>query len=260
MITGISAASLYPLETEKALVYLSDLGYKHFEIFINAFSELSKEYCNRLNALQREHGFQIRSVHPFTSALESMLLFERYDRRTEEGYKLYSEYMKAAERIGASILVLHGQRIGAGSLSDMEYYERYHKLFKIGQTLGITVAQENVRQFRSSSPEFIKGMRDALQDECAFVFDVKQAHMSNVDPLYMLDVMGDKVCHLHLSDHNAEKSCLLPGEGTFDFNALRHKLDSIGYTGAIFTEVYRSAVISDEHLLRARHTVETLFE
>jgi len=260
MITGISAASLYPLETEKALVHLSDLGYRHFEIFINAFSELSKEYCDCLNALQRERGFQIRSVHPFTSALESMLLFERYDRRTEEGFRLYTEYMKAAERIGASILVLHGQRLGAGSLSDMEYYERYHKLYRIGQTLGITVAQENVRQFRSSSPEFIKGMRDALQDECAFVFDVKQAHMSNIDPLSMLDAMGNRVCHLHLSDHNAEKSCMLPGEGSFDFAALRQKLNDIGYAGAVFTEVYRSAVISDEHLLRARHTVETLFE
>ena len=260
MITGISAASLYPLETEKALLHLSGLGYRHFEIFINAFSEISPEYCDRLNALQKEHGFHIRSVHPFTSALESMLLFERYDRRTEEGFGLYTEYMKAAKRIGASILVLHGQRLGAGSLSDMEYYERYHKLYRIGQTLGITVAQENVRQFRSSSPDFIKGMRDALHNECAFVFDVKQAHMSKVDPLSMLDVMGDRVCHLHLSDHTTEKSCLLPGEGSFDFTALRHKLDKIGYSGAVFTEVYRSAISNNEHLLQSRRTVESLFE
>lgn len=33
MRVGISAASLYPMETEKALCHLNDLGYTLFEIF-----------------------------------------------------------------------------------------------------------------------------------------------------------------------------------------------------------------------------------
>jgi len=259
MQTGISAASLYPMETEKALVHLSGLGYQVFEIFINAFGELTPEYCAQLNALQEEHGFRICSIHPFTSALESMLLFETYERRTEEGFALYQKYLEAAKRIGAEILVLHGQRIGAGSLTDAEYYARYHRLYRMGQEMGITVAQENVRQFRSSRPEFIKGMRDALGDECAFVLDVKQAHMSGVDPIDMLHCMGNRICHVHLSDHSEMQNCLLPGEGSFDFAALRRHLEEEGYNGIILTEVYRNAIRSDAALQRSKAFTEQQF-
>ena len=260
MKTGISAASLYPLETEKALLYFSELGYKNFEIFLNAFSEISSEYGKELNLLQKNNDFQILSVHPFTSALESMLLFERYDRRTEEGFALYRKYMEAACRIGAKILVLHGQRLGSGSLSDAEYYERYHKLYQIGQSLGITVAQENVRQFRSSSYSFISGMLEYLHNECAFVLDIKQAHMTGIDPLVMLEAMGNRICHVHLSDHNAEKTCMLPGNGTYDFIALRKALEDIDYSGAIITEVYRNAITDNDSLIRSREHVEAIFD
>ena len=67
----------------------------------------------------------------------------------------------------AKILVLHGQRLGAGSLSDREYCDHYRTLYRLGQSLGVTVAQENVRLFRSASPEFIAVMRRELGDECA---------------------------------------------------------------------------------------------
>ena len=260
MKTGISAASLYPLETEKALRYMSGLGFDLFEIFINAFSEMTQEYCEKLNFLKRELGFEIRSIHPFTSALESMLLFERYERRTEEGFALYRGYMETAKRLGAQIVVLHGQKIGSGSLSDKEYYERYHELYKMGQTVGITVAQENVRQFRSSETAFIRGMREHLSGECAFVLDIKQAKMSGVDPLDMLDAMGNRLCHVHLSDHAAEKSCLLPGEGGYDFHVLRKRLEAIHYTGAVITEVYCGAITDDAALIRAKNTVSAVFK
>lgn len=260
MKTGISAASLYPMETEKALRHMSGLGFGLFEIFVNAFSEMTAEYGEKLNTLKRELGFEIRSVHPFTSALESMLLFERYERRTEEGFALYRGYMEAAKRLGAQIVVLHGQKIGAGSLSDEEYYERYHTLYRMGQAVGITVAQENVRQFRSSETAFIRGMREYLSGECAFVLDIKQAKMSGVDPLDMLDAMGSGLCHVHLSDHTAEKSCLLPGEGNYDFRPLRERLETMRYSGAVITEVYRGAITDDAALIRAKNTVSAIFE
>ena len=169
-------------------------------------------------------------------------------------------YMEAAQRIGAEILVLHGQRIGSGSLTDEAYYERYHRLYKMGREMGITVAQENVRMFRSSKTEFIRGMRQYLHDECAFVLDVKQAHMSGLLPTEMLETMGERICHVHLSDHNAEKTCLLPGDGDYDFSVLREKLQGMNYSGAVITEVYRNAIESDEALIRAQAYVRGLFQ
>ena len=170
MRVGISAASLYPMETEKALCHLNDLGYTLFEIFFNAYCETKPDFCALLNSMRETRGFEIKSVHPFTSALESMLLFERYTRRFEEGLAFYKNYMEAARRIGAKILVLHGQRLGAGSLSDREYCDHYRTLYRLGQSLGVTVAQENVRLFRSASPEFIAVMRRELGDEWVVLF------------------------------------------------------------------------------------------
>lgn len=259
MQTGISAASLYPMETEKALVHLSGLGYTLFEIFFNSYYETTPEFCALLNRLQEEHGFHIESVHPFTSALESMLLFERYDRRTQEGMEFYKRYMEAAKRIGAHILVLHGQRIGSGALSDTEYYARYHALYRIGQTFGVTVAQENVRQFRSAKTEFIRGMRLALGDECAFVLDTKQALMSGIEPVEMCDAMGERLVHVHLSDHTDTESCLLPGEGTCDFYPLHDRLLSLGYTGSVITEVYRAAIRNDTALKDSLSCIKSIF-
>lgn len=40
--------------------------------------------------MQKENCFHIRSVHPFTSAPESMLLLENYKCRTEEGFVLFA--------------------------------------------------------------------------------------------------------------------------------------------------------------------------
>lgn len=259
METGISAASLYPLETEKALVRLSALGFSLFEIFCNSFYEFSPEYCAQLNALQQAHGFRIRSVHPFTSALESMLLFERYERRTQEGLELYRRYMEAAASIGASIVVLHGQRLHTGSLSDAEYFERYAMLYEIGQHFGVTVAQENVFLFRSSSSAFIRDMRRTLSTRCAFVLDTKQAALSGEDLCSMCSAMGEQLVHVHLSDRTAAHTCLLPGEGSCDFHALRNCLNALHYEGAVITEVYRNAIQSDEALVRARIFTETLF-
>lgn len=260
MHTGISAASLYPMETEKALIHLSGLGYSLFEVFFNSYYEISAEYGALLNRLQSEYGFRIKSVHPFTSSLESMLLFERYDRRTKEGMDFYKRYMEAAKRIGAEILVLHGQRLGTGSLSDAEYCARYVDLYRVGQALGITVAQENVRMFRSASPEFIRQMRRELGEECAFVLDTKQAVMSGIEPVEMCIAMGERLVHVHLSDHTETESCLLPGEGTYDFTPLRDALLAIHYPGDIITEVYRSAIRDDGSLKRALFFIKNIFE
>ena len=139
--------------------------------------------------------------------------------------------MEAARRIGAKLLVLHGQRLGAGSLSDREYCDHYRTLYRLGQSLGVTVAQENVRLFRSASPEFIAVMRRELGDECAFVLDTKQAVMSGYTPAALCRAMGERLVHVHLSDHTATESCLLPGAGSFDLRAFREELRAVGYTG-----------------------------
>ena len=90
MKTGISTACLYPLETEKSLELLLQLGFRLFEVFLNAEQELAPAFLKGLREKAKEYGAEFVSVHPYTSSSESLLLFGNYPRRTAEGFALYA--------------------------------------------------------------------------------------------------------------------------------------------------------------------------
>ena len=96
MNTGISTACLYPMETERALQTLLDLGYRRFEVFLNCMEELQPPFLRELKHRADAVGAEFVSVHPFTSAVESSLLFGDYPRRTKEAFDFYRRYFAAA--------------------------------------------------------------------------------------------------------------------------------------------------------------------
>ena len=53
-----------------------------------------------------------------------------------------------ARRLGAKILVIHGDRsFEKSGLNDREYYDRFGILSRIAREYGVTLAQENVNAF-----------------------------------------------------------------------------------------------------------------
>ena len=174
MKTGVSTACLYPLEPERSLDLLLKLGYRCFEVFPNCMEELSPAYLRDLKSRADAYGAEFVSLHPFTSAMESSLLFGDYPRRTREAFDFYRRYMAAAAYLGAKYVVIHGQPQGHGKLPDEGYWQRFGELYRIGYEEGAFPAQENVRQHRGAVPAFIAGMRQYLGEDCAFVLDVKQ--------------------------------------------------------------------------------------
>lgn len=237
--SGISTACLYPMETEEALALLLSLGYRRFEVFLNAFSELEKPFLAMLKELTEAQGATFCSVHPLTSPIESLLLFGNYPRRTEEGFRLYAKYAEAAAFLGGEYVVIHGQRRGAGFLTDREYWERFGELTRFSAGTGARPAQENVRDHKSCDPAFLRGMRDYLGEDAAFVLDVKQCRMSGFTVQETAAAMGDRLCHVHYSDCDEERPCLLPGAGNFDFSKFRLLLEELEFHGTVVTEVYR---------------------
>ena len=81
MEIGASTACFYPLETEKALKKVCDLGFKTAEVFMNSPSELEEGFVRELKAIANASGTEIVSVHPFSSFLESSCIFGDYKRR-----------------------------------------------------------------------------------------------------------------------------------------------------------------------------------
>ena len=183
-----------------------------------------------LKARADEYGAVFTSVHPFTSAMESSLLFGNYPRRTAEAFAFYRRYCEAASYLGGKYVVILASPwprgferpgvLGAVRAADPLYRDT-----------GARPAQENVRNMRASDPAFLRGMRAYLGEDCAFVLDVKQCRMMNHPVEEVARAMGDRLCHVHLSDCREGRPCLLPGAGAFDLAGFRALLEELHYQG-----------------------------
>ena len=246
---------------EKSFSTLLSMDFRLFEVFINTFSELKKDYVLELRKMAEEKGASVKSVHPFTSGYESFLLFTDYERRFFDGLEFYRHYFEACNLLGAQILVLHGKKEDKRShLPEELYFEQYLRLYELGQSYGVTVAQENVNLFLSDNPDFIRRMKRFCKDSIAFVIDIKQAVRGGTDPFALCEAMGDKIIHVHMNDNNADSDCLLPGFGTMDYRRFLSMLKDFHYSGDLITEVYRKSFGGLEELSTARKTVEDLLD
>ena len=247
MKIGVSTACLYPNLIEDSLRILGESGVNNTEIFLNTMSEMQPEFINELCLIKEEYGMNIASLHPFTSGYEGYMLFQNYSRRVRDCFDMYRRYFSVAARLGAKIFVLHGDKIG-GKLPVYDYCERFAKLSDVAEYEGVLLTQENVNLFRASDPDFIKQMIDNLGKKAAFTFDVKQCVRSGHSPWEIYDAMRGHIAHIHLSDHNENNDCLLPGKGEFDFAKLFRIALADGFDGSALVEVYSNAFIHNKEL------------
>ena len=242
MDIGVSTACFYPMETEKALAALVELGIRNVEIFFNADCELEGDIYEEIKRTVRENGMTVLSVHPYTSAIETMTLFGDYPRRLTAIMDVYNRYFEIMNDLGAKVFVLHGALKSAHFLKSPDgeklYLERYSMLHELGKKQGITVAQENVSYCKSGDPDFLRSMKQQLGDNCAFVLDVKQALRSGLDVFEVLNIMGDRLAHCHLSDNTPEQDCVPVGKGRLDFGRFTKELKKLNYSGSIILELY----------------------
>ena len=244
MNIGISTACFYPMETEKALAALAENNVKTVEIFFNADCELDGDIYREMADTVKENNMTVLSVHPYTSAIETMTLFGDYPRRLTAILDVYKRYFEIMNDLGAKIFVLHGALKSAHflKLPDGEklYLERYSMLHELGKRYGVTVAQENVSYCKSGDPDFLRSMKRQLGSDCAFVLDVKQALRSGLDVFEVLNIMGGRLVHCHLSDNTPEHDCVPVGKGRLDFGRFANELKKLDYSGGIILELYSS--------------------
>ena len=225
---GISTACLYPLETESALDRLLQLGFQRFEVFLNSFSELEEPYLRAQKRILRAAVQPSALFIPLPPVSKAFCFFSDYIRRFHDGQDLYKRYFEAAAELGASIVVLHGQKKVSKSLTEEQYFERYEKLYQLGQRYHIMLAQENVNLYRSESPDFIRRMRRQLGENCAFCFGYQAVLSSGSDPFAMASAMADRLVHVHLNDRDDREDCLLPGRGKVPYQRLFDQLQQMG--------------------------------
>jgi len=240
--TGISTACLYPMETEKALELLLKEGFRHFEIFFNTISEIEPMFVKRLKNLLDTYHATVKSIHPFTSGYEPYLIFTDYTRRFRDTLDFYERYFETAAKLGARLLVIHGDRkTPETGISNQEYFEKFGELSLRAEQYGVTAVQENVNMFRSQHPAFLEEMRVYLGERAKFVFDIKQAVRSGNNPSAVCRAMGKGLVHIHMNDNTPVNDCVLPGKGAMDYSTVLRILREIGYRGDFIIEVYRKS-------------------
>lgn len=238
MKAGISTASLYPQLLEDALRNLLDNGIKNTELFINTHSELDRSYIKELKNELDAHDAVCISLHPFTCPSEPMMLFSSYERRVDDMLDYYKYFFEAMNTLSADIFIFHGN-MNKSAVDNELYFERYLKLYELGHSFGITVAQENVERCQSRSLDFLKSMKSALKEKAFFVLDVKQAVRSGEDPVIIASELGDSIVHVHMSDHSSTSDCMIPGQGSFDMKSFFKVLKEHSFDGAVLIELYR---------------------
>lgn len=240
MSLGISTASLYPLETEKALEAVAKSGADCTEIFFNCKYELTEDFVKLLCKIKNEYGIRISSIHPTMSLAESFMLFSAYDRRTKEGFDEFRRYAEIVADLDAKYIILHGGKPNK-VLDDDGYIERFYKLSNAVKEHGAVLLQENVVNFRAGNTAFLKRFTDTLKDEADICFDIKQAVRGGYDPIDTVKQFGKYIRHYHLSDNSPESDCMLPLKGNFDFKGFYKAVKELGFKGDFMIEVYRDA-------------------
>ena len=129
---GISTACLYPQPIEEALYDLALGGVTMVELFINTHSELKRSFVAALSDILHRFEVQCCSLHPFTSEIETMMLFSAYERRLQDYLEYCRYYFIAMQQLGASIFVVHGNKQLVGVNVDF-YCERFQKLVDLGK-------------------------------------------------------------------------------------------------------------------------------
>lgn len=253
MKIGISSACLFPMLTEEAVETLFKNDVKEIEVFINSPSENDISFVKKLLEIKERYGGNILSVHPCTSEHEGVNFFGRYPRRFDDAAEDYKQVFELTAMLGADIVAFHGARAYL-PVERARYFERFQKLSEISAGFGVRLAQENVVNFFSQSPDFIAEMIKEIPD-CHMLLDIKQAKRTGLNPFEMLGVMGKNLCHLHLSDHDNEHDCLPMGKGNFDCVKLIDELNSMGYKGALMIELYRKNYSELSELVNSKNII-----
>lgn len=239
MIAGVSTACLYPQLLEEALSDLMDNGIKNTEIFINSHCEMEPEFTKMLLSCLTSHNARCTAMHPYTCPMEPMMLFSAYERRVQDMIEYYKRFFEIMNRFGTKIFVFHGNKYQTPVEEEL-YFERFARLAETASGFEITAAQENVARCQSRSLSFLEHMSEYLKDGVHFVLDVKQAVRAGEDPEDIVKVLGEKIVHVHLSDHGKKGDCLPVGRGEFDIESFLTHLKQKKFDGSVMIELYRN--------------------
>lgn len=251
MRIGMSSAGFYGrAETEDLARLLKEFPVQTCEIFLQTPSEYSAEF----GALVRERlgDLPCQSVHPKGTQFEQDL-FARSPRQVADAKRLFIGVCEAGQALGAKYYVFHGPFGVHAPLIPQKIFrlqETMAMMQEIAAEHGMEVLWENVHWCALKDLQDVQAVREMLP-EMGFVLDVKQAWHAGVDPLAMMQTMGQQLRHVHVLDWTADGELCLPGQGCVEWQRLMAALQAQGYTGVVMLEPYERHTRDSDALRRS---------
>ncbi len=234
---GVSTATFFlKILTEDTFSVIQRCGGEVAEVFLSTLSEYEPKFIDLL--LERKGELDIYSVHALNTQFEPQL-FNGAARTRADAEDIFLRVLEAGKRLGAKVYTFHGIcKFKRGSCVDPEKSgKRLEELALMANDFGVTLCLENVHWAMFDRPEYFQAVRD-LCPHVGCVLDIKQARQSDRDWREYIDVMGDRLKNVHVSDVDKDGNIVMVGQGIFPFDALVKKLEEGGYDGPLQIEQY----------------------
>ena len=237
MKVGISTATFFSkVLTEDSFSVIQRCGGECAEVFLTTRSEYEPSFGDML--AERKGDLEIYSVHALNTQFEPEL-FNAVARTRRDAEELYRKVLDVARRLGARFYTFHGRmRLKRNMVISPEAAgRRMRELGDIAMEYGVRLCFENVHWAMFNTPEFFAAAKEFCP-EVGAVLDIKQARQSGRDWREYIEVMGDRLMNVHVSDCDDEGAIKLIGKGTFPFGELVSLLHASGYDGPLMIEQY----------------------
>ena len=237
MKVGISTATFFLKElTEDSFSVIQRCGAETCEVFLTTYTEYEPQFADMLN--DRKGELEVYSVHSLNTQFEPQL-FNLAPRTRADAEMMFRKVLAVGKKLGAKVYTFHGlSRLKKNTYFDpVSVGKRMCELGDIAGEYGITLCLENVHWATFNAPSFYAEMKK-YSSNCGCELDVKQAWQSGYDWREYLDVMGDTLKNVHLSDVDKDGNITMIGKGVFPFEELINRLDKLGYDGPLMIEQY----------------------
>lgn len=226
---ALSTSSVYPGSTASGFELAAELGYDGVEVMVG-IDALSQDF-EELATLASHYVMPVVAIHA------PCLIWTQRVWGTDPWGKL-ERALEAAQALGAGTVVVHPpfrwQRGYAGNF--------VAGIAELNARSDVTFAVENMFPWRVRGREFAAYAPDhdpTDEPYDAVTLDISHAAVAGSDPLAMLDMLGDRLHHIHLADGSglARDEHLVPGRGFQPCGDVLERAVRQGFRGSIVVEV-----------------------
>ena len=263
---GLSTASVYPQNTEAAFAYAAEVGYDGIELMV--WGDPVSQDIKHIEYLSERYQVPVLSLHA-----PCLLISQRVWGRDPQAKLARS--VRAAEDLGANTVVVHPpfrwQRAYVTGFDDLvaeleadsEVHVAVENMFPMRADRLFGAKERSVQRLtkRGGGPgraasAFGKSIDPTDDGYAHYTLDLSHTATAGADALAMLDRMGNRLSHLHLTDGRgaATDEHLIPGDGDQPCVEVCERLARNGFDGAVVLEVTTSGARNkpERHALLAR--------